>query len=251
MSIADKLTTIAENMQKVYEAGKMAGSGDSYYDEFWDTLQQNGTKKNYVFTFAGNGWNAKTFKPKYDIRPTSCRGLFYYGSCAGMDLTEHLNNLGITLDLSQCTSIQQLFAYGSPKRVPTLDCRGANSIVQLAAAASVETFDKIVLRDDGSQTFNQPFGGGSTSCTQIINLTLEGVIGQNGFNIGGCANLSKASWISIINALSSTTSGLSITGSLASVKKAFETSEGANDGDTSPEWETLENTKTNWTINLI
>lgn len=33
MSIAEKLTTIAENMQAVYEAGKAAGGGDGGYDQ--------------------------------------------------------------------------------------------------------------------------------------------------------------------------------------------------------------------------
>jgi hypothetical protein len=38
---------------------------------------------------------------------------------------------------------------------------------------------------------------------------------------------------------------------LRAVNKAFETSEGANDGKTSTEWETLIGTKTNWTIAYV
>ena len=37
MSIAEKLTAIAENVPKVYEAGQK-----SEYDRFWDAYQNNG-----------------------------------------------------------------------------------------------------------------------------------------------------------------------------------------------------------------
>ena len=39
MSVADKLTTIVENEQKVYDAGKQAA-----YDWFWDRYQLDGVK---------------------------------------------------------------------------------------------------------------------------------------------------------------------------------------------------------------
>ena len=48
MSIADKLTTIAENEQKVYEKG--------YYDallNWWDNFTLNGTKTSYIGSFQG------------------------------------------------------------------------------------------------------------------------------------------------------------------------------------------------------
>ena len=62
MSIAEKLTTIAENEQKVYEAGKK-----SQYDEFWDTYQTNGQRTNYTYAFSGLGWTDNLYKPKYPI----------------------------------------------------------------------------------------------------------------------------------------------------------------------------------------
>ena len=91
MSIADKLTTIAENEQKVYDVGKTAGESIGYerghtegeqsaYDKFWDTYQLNGKRDYYQGAFAGGGWNAQTFKPKYPIktRPTGGQFIFYY-----------------------------------------------------------------------------------------------------------------------------------------------------------------------------
>ena len=62
MSIAKKLQIIAENEQKVYEAG-----AKSEYDKFWDSFQINGTRRNYPWTFAGSGWADDTYNPKYEI----------------------------------------------------------------------------------------------------------------------------------------------------------------------------------------
>lgn len=70
------------------------------------------------------------------------------------------------------------------------------------------------------------------------------------FRIDYCVKLSKESLESIVNSLSSETSGLTLILKLQAVNKAFETSEGANDGSNSTEWQTLVNTKPNWTINL-
>ena len=65
MSIAEKLQIVAENEQKVYEAGKK-----TQYDEFWDAFQDYGNKTNYANAFGGY-WNEKTLRPKYDIVPTN------------------------------------------------------------------------------------------------------------------------------------------------------------------------------------
>jgi hypothetical protein len=54
----------------------------------------------------------------------------------------------------------------------------------------------------------------------------------------------------IINGLNSEVTGQTLTLKRDAVKKAFETSEGANDGDESAEWLALKDTKQNWTITL-
>ena len=109
----------------------------------------------------------------------------------------------------------------------------------------------IKLKDDGSQTFATVF----TNCYALENLTIIGKIGQNGFDIHWSTKLTKSSIISIINALLDTEEGKTITLSKTAVNKAFETSEGANNGSTSSEWITLITPKSNayngkWTITL-
>jgi hypothetical protein len=67
------------------------------------------------------------------------------------------------------------------------------------------------------------------------------VIGQKNFNVHWSPKLSKASIESIINALSSTTSGLTVTISKTAKEAVF----------TTEEWATLIATKPNWTISLV
>ena len=104
-------------------------------------------------------------------------------------------------------------------------------------ARNLVTIEKIIIKTDGSQVFNGAFD----TCNSLENLTIEGTIGQNGLNLQWSTKLSRASIESIANALSSTTSGLSITLSKTAKEAAF----------TDTEWADLIATKSNWTINLI
>lgn len=83
MSIADKLTTVAENVPKVFEAGKQAE-----YDRFWDILQNKGEPANYYYKFSYTGWNEENYNPKYPLvcgtGSTPAMALFY----ANKDITD-------------------------------------------------------------------------------------------------------------------------------------------------------------------
>ena len=88
------------------------------------------------------------------------------------------------------------------------------------------------------------------NCTDLTNLTMTGTIKANGMELHYSTKLSKASIISVINALSDTTNALKVQLSKTAVNNAFETSSGVADGSTSEEWTTLIATKANWTIAL-
>ena len=88
------------------------------------------------------------------------------------------------------------------------------------------------------------------SCSKLTNLTMTGTIKANGMDLQHSTKLSKASIISVINALSDTTNALKVQLSKTAVNNAFETSGGVADGSTSEEWTTLIATKANWTIAL-
>lgn len=70
-TIAEKLTTVAENIPKVYEAGKK-----SEYDAFWDVLQSNGNAQNYNYLFANGGWNDEIYNPKHPLALSTAVGIF-------------------------------------------------------------------------------------------------------------------------------------------------------------------------------
>lgn len=104
--------------------------------------------------------------------------------------------------------------------------------------------DKLII--EGTVTWSSNAFAG---CTKLEEVNIEGTI-DTAFYIDKSPNLNKASITNIINILSTTTSGLSCVIAKAAVNKAFETSEDANDGTTSAEWQTLVNSKPNWTISL-
>ena len=101
MSIAEKLTTIAENEQRVFEAGKSAE-----YNRFWDNYQSNGARRGYINGFgARNCWNMEIYNPKYPILASSCESLFSNGAWL-TDTLVPIESTG-TLDyaFSWCTAL--------------------------------------------------------------------------------------------------------------------------------------------------
>ena len=97
-----------------------------------------------------------------------------------------------------------------------------------------------------------PFSSDMFGCAREYEyIGFEGTIGKGGLDLHWSTKLNKESLTSIINALSSDTTGLSITLSLTAVNNAFETSEGAADGSTSTEWINLIGDKSNWSISLL
>ena len=243
MSIADKLTTIAENEQKVFEAGEK-----SEYDRFWDTYQENGNRTNYSYAFSGRGWTDETFKPKYDIAISGVvEDIFSMSQIS--DVAESLNRAGVTLDISKATSITYFMAYNNyTVRVPTLNTTSISDLSYfLYSNGLLKIVDEVVLKSDGSQKFSNY----SFRLPALEEIRFSGVIGKNGLNLQWSTNLSHDSIVSIINALSATTSGLTVTLSKTAVNNAFATSEGAGDGSTSQEWLDLIATKSNWTISLV
>lgn len=262
MSIAEKQSIlsannviIAENEQKIYDAGyakgKSEGGGDNHYDRFWDAYQDYGNPKDYSMAF-GSSWTEEIFKPKYDIVPTNAYMIFRTNKM-NIDLVEYLNDIGIILDLSKATNTQYMFNGSSFTRIGAVDVSGSTNSTPLDSVftncRSLVTIDKIIPKTatGGYNTFSSTFG----NCNALENVTFEGTISTNGLNLQYSKNLSHDSIVNIINVLSTTTSGLSITLSKEAVNKAFETSVDLADGVTSAEWLDLIATKQNWTISLV
>lgn len=239
MSIAEKLVQVAENQQRVYAAGKQ-----SEYDRFWDAYQQNGNLENYSAAFAGYGWTAETFRPKYDVIPTNAYQMFYCfnNGKTALDMVEYAKNHGFVLDFSKATNMNNVFQGASVSRLGVIDITscGASVSAMFANDHNMHTIDELVIKEDGSQSVGNSFIG----CSGLVNFRITGLIRTTGWNFQYCVNLSKESIKSIINALSEAVSGLSITLSKTAVENAFGST-------TANEWTTLIGTKDGWTISLM
>lgn len=235
MSIADKLTTIAENEQRVYDAGK-----DAQWNAFWDSFQQNGNRVQYLYAFMR--WGANSFKPKYDIKPTStAQNMFQsFGESQmeSINLNAVIDACGIEFDTSGATNVNSMFYYSWITEVPTISTvNSATLTTTFGQAKKLVTIEKLILKSDGSQTFSNTF----QACENLRNIVVEGVIGNN-IDFSACYYLTKDSITSIINALSTTTTGKTVTFRQYAKNMAF---------TDASEWTTLEQKKTNWTINLV
>lgn len=238
---------LANKVTEVYEAGKASGGGDSYYDEFWDDYQAYGNRTICDSMFAGNSWTSNTFKPKYTIKPERAQHMFLFTGITG-DLVELCEKQGITLDFSNCTLFNNLMVNAMGiTRIGVIDARKrTDDGMMFYRMDALVTFEKFIVSETTPFNYNSFY-----SVENLENLTVEGVIAQNNFNVQWSTKLSKSSIKSIINCLSTTTSGLTVTLSRIAIDNAFETSSGLADGSTGTEWLNLVATKPNWTISLV
>ncbi len=255
MTIADKLIRAKEDFDRVYEAGYEKGSaegGGGYYDQgyadgkqaehdaFWGAYQKNGNRTNYAYAFAGTGgWNDDNFKPKYTIKAegASWTALYYAFYQANIsDIKAILEERGLTIDTKNAKGLGASFEGCTTTNIPTLDVTNCTDFGRTFYGAS--KLETVVLENlSGSATFTNTF----TNCSNLVNLSVSGIIGKNGLNLQWSTKLSRDSIVSVVNALSPTTTGLTVTLSKTAVESAF------NDA----EWDALESTKTNWTITLV
>ena len=205
MSIADKLTTIAENQQKVYEAGKQAE-----YDRFWDSFIPDG-KTDFYYAFGGRGWSASTFRPNKDLKPINAAGMFFYWDGNKIDLKSHLETLGIELDFSQATNTQSVFNTNTAiTRLGIIDLSKSTNVGSLLYQCfNLTEVEKIVLPTNPNVSWTNAYN----YCYELTTITFEGKYYQS-FDIRWSKKLTHDSLMSAINALydySADTSGKTYT----------------------------------------
>ena len=192
--------SVDDRYDEGYEDGRNQGYGEGWqgqYDAFWDACQQSGNRKDYVNAFAGVGWNDTTFKPKYNIAPTTAGNIF---SQTGItDLVKCLNDAGVSLDLSNCY-VEAYIAQGTKhlQTLPVLDLRKATKLTYLLFNCDVlRSVEKIILKSDGSQTIGAYF---LKLLPKLEEIRFDGSIG-NSFEIKDSPLLSADSVQSIIDHL--------------------------------------------------
>lgn len=235
MGIAEKLITIAENEQKVYDAGIEQGKR-SAYDEFWDSYQSNGNRGDYRNAFSGVGWTTETFKPIHSMKPTMANGIFTYSNVTA-DLGEILKEQNVSIDFSMISNADQMFHESKFTALPVIDLSGVRlgSFYLTFSYLNATKIEKVILKEDGSQSFNSTF----VQSSKLAEVIFEGVIGQS-LSLSS-SPLNRTSIESIISCLSDTATGKTLTLKKTAKEAAF----------TAEEWATLIGTKSNWTISLV
>ena len=138
MSIADKLTTIAENEPKVYEAGKAKER-----DEWWENFQNGGKRTAYNYAFYSMYWTDDIYHPKYPIYTKNANSMF--DNSLITDTIVDVDVSGITITV------------GATFR----NCKNLKTIRKFITKASAE-YNANVFED----------------CSALENITIEGEIGR-------------------------------------------------------------------------
>ena len=243
---------------EIYNAGQLSGKDIGKQEEWskiWDLMQNLGKRGNYTYAFYGCSTIADSLYPKYDFNFTKAD--YFMRDTGGtsysnkrIDLVERLAECGVKMNFSNCTNLTYTFYNSCITHIPEIDCRNAG-ITQgyLLISQITHTVDKLILKDDGSQHLGDTFGYG----VSLENVIVEGVIGKNSKNVAfdthWSKNLSKASIMSLINALSPTITGGTAIFSKTAINNAFGIN--VDDQTTWPEgseYYTLRHSKDNWTI---
>ncbi len=256
---------MADGVNEAYAMGRRHGDAEGYirgnlkgveegmkaqYDAFWDAYQQSGKRVTYQNAFSC-GWTQSLFKPKYLIKPGSgnyqAKEMFYwFGSLNEPPLD--WRTIADKIDLSNVTDATFLF---NSARINYIDVDLSNATTlwgcfncewQITGRTHL-TLKVSEKCKDYTVAFNY--------CADLTHLIFkEGSKIAANMTVSSATNLVKDSIESIVNALWDDASGKTLTLSLTAVKKAFQTSSGSNDGNTSEEWLSLVASKSNWTISL-
>lgn len=207
-TIKEETIKLRENLDKLYAAGKK-----SEHDSFWDAYQENGNRTHYVGAFNHVGWTDITYQPKYPIISNATFGLQQVFSNSKIVDTKvdiilrDSGNMGAIFN--GCTYL---------KRIPSLILESVTTNTQNAF----------------------------TSCINLeeITVTCNGGMFASDIDMRWSTKLSRASILSVINALSEAVTGPNITFSKTAVENAFGST-------TAAEWIAMKNSRPDWNIETV
>ena len=172
MSIAEKLTTIAENEQKVYETGKTEMN-----EVWWIAISNNYSRTawGYAFQYA----DISNIKPANETIKVKSDITRMFQSCKTGD------SIPNCFDFSGATHATHAFRYTSIKVFTDL---GLPAMTALNGAwqgcRSLETIE--IIRCTENSNWSATF----SDCPKLKDVTFEGVIGENIY-FGDCSLLSR------------------------------------------------------------
>ena len=241
-SIREKTSTETEylpsempaGIEAVYNAGKQAQEA-----EFWDRYLtvDNKERTDFMYAFAGRGWNDQTYKLPKPIRPS--------GSVAGMYYISRVSDIG-DVDFSGSTSFEMTFynnvTLAQLGVVDTSKCNSSTSYRYAFAYTGITRIEKLIFAANNTKEMYATFSG----CSKLEYIRVEGQIGKS-ISFSSCTKLDVESAKSIMIALadySGTTNEGKNTVTFASTVKTAITDEGATSPDGTSWFEYL--TKKGW-----
>lgn len=169
------LDGMTESVGDVFEAGKKAER-----EAFWNAYITETMLADAERMFYGDGWGQSNFFPTRDIRPIIATDMFRnFGHIVNgvkdepLDLAARLEECGVTLDLSNATSVNQMFQSANISRFPTMDFTNVKGILGVFRYCPVTTIDKMIV--NANNTFSYAF----KETTNLENVVFEGEIGNN------------------------------------------------------------------------
>lgn len=261
MSIAEKLTTIATNEPKVFEAGNDAG-----IRAMWEAIQAGGKRTSYPATlFNYCDYTAKTFKPIYDIKPTGTEASQWMQFCPSrdgqalllaegqVDMKDLEEKQGIKFDFSGCTALSGAFSGGLFSRLNKIDVSNVTGTLSFTFCGNYINKYELRLRRIEELICSETTKFDSTTfnlATELSYVGFEGVIASD-INLKA-SPLNKESITKLINTLSSDVTGKTVTLKKTAVNTAFGIN--VDDETTFPEgseYYNLRHSKDNWNISYI
>ena len=169
---------IADGYEDGLEEGIAQGK-QAEHDTFWNIYQYGGQAMNGSYQFYSVRFDDTNFYPIYDIKPTNCQHMF--NGCRVTNIKQRLEECGVVLDTSLSTDFTNTFYYCRSTMLPPIDTTSASTLVATFVGTYLVTLEKLILKDDGSQTFGSPF----VDCISLKDISIEGVIGQS-INFSAC-----------------------------------------------------------------
>lgn len=268
MSIAEKLTTVAENVEKVYEAGINNGIEQGEQDgiiAMWEAIQQGGKRTNYEYLCRHMGFTKKNFKPIYDIKLDGANAYSWTQTVCSqnkkllidegtVNMKELEEEQGMRFDFSECTNLSLAFTGGLFTVLNVIDAQKASTLDYAFYNGYISgTYEQLMLKRIERLICSEITGFGSMTfgyCSQLEYIGFEGVIAKN-IDVSSCP-LIKESITKLFNTLSATAEGKTVTFKKSAVNAAFGIN--VDDETTFPEgseYYTLRHSKDNWTVNYI
>lgn len=186
-------TDIDANMEAIANS-----AGEVERSAFWDEIQNYGARTWYEYAFGY--WDMEYIRPKYKVVPTGCRDIYMFTQNKRLKIVEkkYFDLSNITVAFGATSTSAHYCSFYKCSNLEIVEDIG------MPAAGYYSTFNRCsklhtieVMRVTEESGFDTVF----TNCAELVNLTIEGTIGQNGLDLSYSPKLSHDSLMSIINAL--------------------------------------------------